>query len=594
MEVRLVQLSAYGNEQFRMSERECVIGREPSCHLRPDHGRVSKRHCRLYWQGIRLFVEDINSADGTLVNGDRIVVPTELHDGDELCAGPVHYLVMIAPADEMAGRDASWVARAIKARQGLQPAASPSDSNIPLSPAMRTARSILDRLAHDHEHGHEAEHPPHEEAPPPSRHGLSIEDQDGIALARILDRDLIDEEDIRRVTQQLEALVLAGKVRIALDFRNVEHCSSQALSTVLRVYDRCRTEGGALKVCTVQPAVAQLFFMTDLHKHIEIFPDTRPALESVWPQPSPEQAESPADDASFGTQAPDPTAGAPCVRLIVAVGKAKGRAIEIKGRRFVIGRDARCQLRPNSETISRIHAIIERRDDKVFVRDYGTKNGTILAGRTLRGEEAEAHDGDSLQVGVLGFSLQILPVNGSSPPTDDDILASWLLDQAASANPDAPTALLIPTLQGAGASPGQSTPDDQPAESYDPDSAHTDPELSTNALACEVVRGVLVARIRESFLDDESTVGPLRYDLQTFFDKPLPRRVVLSMEHVNYLSSRAVGALLAFFQHLDREHGAMRVCCVSPKVLPVLDSMRLPKLVDLYASVEEAIDDPWI
>ncbi|WP_152051322.1 FHA domain-containing protein [Tautonia marina] len=591
MEVRLVQLSAYGNEQFRMTERECVIGREPSCHLRPDHGRVSKRHCRLYWQGIRLFVEDINSADGTLVNGDRILVPTELHDGDELCAGPVHYLVMIADADEMAQRDASWVARAVKARQKLQPAASPSDSSIPLSPAMRTARSILDRIAHEHEQEHEGEHP-HEHAPPPNQHGLSIEDQDGIALARILDRDLIDEQDIRRVTQQLEELILAGKVRIALDFRNVEHCSSQALSTVLRVYDRCRTEGGALKVCTVQPAVAQLFFMTDLHKHIEIFPDTRPALESVWPQPSPQDAESTSADSSFGTLAPDPTAGAPCVRLIVAVGKAKGRAIEVKGRRFVIGRDARCQLRPNSETISRIHAIIERRDGKVFVRDYGTKNGTILAGRTLRGEEAEAHDGDSLQVGVLGFSLQILPVTGTAPPTDDDILTSWLRDQASSANPDAPTALLIPTVQGA--SSNLSPPDDQEDDTNDPDASHADPNLSTNALACEIVRGVLVARIRESLLDDESTVGPLRYDLQTFFDKPLPRRVVLSMEHVNYLSSRAVGALLAFFQHLDREHGAMRVCCVSPKVLPVLDSMRLPKLVDLYASVEEAIDDPWI
>lgn len=586
MEVRLVQLGAYGNHQFCMVERECVIGREPSCHLRPDHGRVSKRHCRLYWQGSRLLVEDINSADGTLVNGDRIHAPTELHDGDELCVGPVHYLAMIADEADMSARDASWVAQAVRERHGLQPAMSPSDSNIPLSPAMQTARSILDRISHIGEE-------PHEHAAPP-RHGLEIESLDGIALARILDRDLIDEDDIRRVAHQLEELITAGEVRIALDFRHVEHCSSQALSTVLRVYERCKTGGGALKVCTVQPPVAKLFFMTDLHKHIEIFPETGPALESVWPLPSKTREDEESDSGEGWPMAPVDAPADPLVRLIVEVGKARGKAIEVKARRFVIGRDARCQLRPNSETVSRIHAIIERRVGKVFVRDYGTKNGTILAGRTLLGEEAEAQDGDSLQVGVLGFSLQILSQTGMPGRTDDDTLASWLIDQASSADPEAPTAFLIPTLPGPASEASPSASKTTEAPNADLDAAHADPELSTNALACEVVRGVLVARIRESFLDDESTVGPLRYEFQAFFDKPLPRRVVLSLEHVNYLSSRAVGVLLAFFQHLDRENGSMRVCCVSPKIRDVLDSMRLSNIVELYASVEEAVDDPWI
>jgi anti-anti-sigma factor len=583
MEVRLVQLGAYGNQQHRVSGREYVIGREPSCDLRPDHGRVSKRHCRLFWRGPRLMAEDINSADGTSINGERIHAPSELRDGDELGVGPVHYLVMIGEESELDGRTPAWIAQTIKARRPGGLAASGSDSNIVVSPAMETARLILGRMAHEGEEPHE----PHHDAPP-IRHGVEVEDQHGIALARILDRDLIDEDDIRRVAHQLEELASSGKVRIALDFRNVEHCSSQALGAVLRVFERCKSGGGVLKVCTVQPAVAQLFFMTDLYKHIEMFPDTEPALESVWPRPKPAETE-PDEDSTLPAAGESMAApGAPCVRLIVARGRAQGQAIEIKGKRFVIGRDPRCQLRPNSETVSRVHAIIEIRDGKVFVRDYGTKNGTIIAGRTLRGEEAEAHDGDSLQVGILGFSVQILPRVGMPSPADDEALASWLIDQAASSNPDAPTALLIPTRTEA---------DDQPASDIPPDEEprhHDNPELSTNALACEVARGVLVARIRDSFLDDEASVGPLRYELQTFFDKPLPRRVVLNLEHVDYLSSRAVGVILAFFQHLERENGALRVCCVAPKILPVLDSMRLPKLVDLYPSVEEAVNDPWI
>src|SRR5690242_15234477 len=81
-------------------------------------------------------------------------------------------------------------------------------------------------------------------------------------------------------------------------------------------------------------------------------------------------------------------AGAPGrVRLIVASGKAAGRAIEVAGPIFRIGRDATCDLRPNNPTVSREHAVIEWRGRTVYVRDLGTTNGTIDNGRALRGEE---------------------------------------------------------------------------------------------------------------------------------------------------------------------------------------------------------------
>jgi anti-anti-sigma factor len=102
-------------------------------------------------------------------------------------------------------------------------------------------------------------------------------------------------------------------------------------------------------------------------------------------------------------------------------------------------------------------------------------------------------------------------------------------------------------------------------------------------LGYEVVNGVLVITVPQGELDDELTVGPFRHNLHTLLDHPVPRRVVLDLENIHYLSSRAVGVILAYFQRLDREGGALRVACVSPK-----------KLIDLYASVEEAVSDPWI
>ena len=578
MDIELVQLGKYGRQHHRISGGECVIGREPSCDIRPDHGRVSKRHCRLYRDHGRFYVEDFNSADGTIVNGQRIMTPTPLEDGDELRVGPVAYLVMAGEAEELSSRDDDWVAQTVKNQQGTVRVGSASDSNVIVSPAMETARAILDRIgAEETGHATGAERKP--------RHGLEVDEEAGVAVARILDRDLIEEMDIRRLSHQLDELIASGRNRIALDFSNVEHCSSQALSNVVQAFERCRAAGGALKLCTVQPPVAELLRMTNLFRMIEIFPETEPALESTWPQPSASGAGSgaleqiediePAFEASASANLPE-------VRLIVEVGKARGKAIEVTGRRFVIGRDARCQLRPNSETISRVHAIIERREAGVFVRDYGTKNGTLVGGRLLLGEEARASDGDQLQVGILRFKMQIRAAGNLPSAGGDDALAAWLLDQRESTDAEAPTALLIPTLENlASAEPPKVDP-------------HADPSISNAALACEVVNGVLVARIRSSYLDDEATVGPLRYELQTFFDKTLPRRVVLSLEHVDYLSSRAVGVILSFFQHLDREHGALRVCSVSPKILEVLDAMRLPKLVDLYPTAEEAVSDPWI
>ena len=95
------------------------------------------------------------------------------------------------------------------------------------------------------------------------------------------------------------------------------------------------------------------------------------------------------------------------VRLTLEVGKAKGRVVEVGGPRFLIGRDERCQLRPNSNAISRLHAAIDQREGRVFIRDFGSASGTTLNGRELHDEEAEAFHGDRLQIDVLLFTISI-------------------------------------------------------------------------------------------------------------------------------------------------------------------------------------------
>jgi stage II sporulation protein AA (anti-sigma F factor antagonist) len=114
------------------------------------------------------------------------------------------------------------------------------------------------------------------------------------------------------------------------------------------------------------------------------------------------------------------------------------------------------------------------------------------------------------------------------------------------------------------------------------------------AITCHQVDNVTVVTLLSSDLNEEETVSPVRYELRTLLEQEeLPERTVIDLGNTKFLSSRAVGVLLAHYQALDRQGCSMRVCNVSKAIQPVLDQMRLSRLVDIYPTLEEAIDDPW-
>jgi hypothetical protein len=64
-----------------------VIGRSPSSDIVINEPFVSSNHARLTLQGPALVIEDLNSTNGTLVNGREIVEPITLRDGDDVQIG---------------------------------------------------------------------------------------------------------------------------------------------------------------------------------------------------------------------------------------------------------------------------------------------------------------------------------------------------------------------------------------------------------------------------------------------------------------------------------------------------------------------------
>lgn len=104
------------------------------------------------------------------------------------------------------------------------------------------------------------------------------------------------------------------------------------------------------------------------------------------------------------------------LNLVVASGVHEGKAIPVNVPQFVIGRDPQCQLRPASPSISKRHCAITVRGQQVFIRDFGSTNGTFVNDKLVEGE-VELKDGDRLKVGPLDFKvgLQTTPVAPAKP-----------------------------------------------------------------------------------------------------------------------------------------------------------------------------------
>lgn len=64
-----------------------VVGRSPSSDIVIDEPYVSATHARFTLQGPALVIEDLNSTNGTLVNGRPIDQPVTLRESDEIQIG---------------------------------------------------------------------------------------------------------------------------------------------------------------------------------------------------------------------------------------------------------------------------------------------------------------------------------------------------------------------------------------------------------------------------------------------------------------------------------------------------------------------------
>lgn len=88
-------------EEFAFTEPTvCIVGRAVDCHPRiVGDGLVSRHHCRVVIDPPHVWVSDLNSSNGTYVNGCKVSgdpkAATALENGDELELGLMSLRVKI-------------------------------------------------------------------------------------------------------------------------------------------------------------------------------------------------------------------------------------------------------------------------------------------------------------------------------------------------------------------------------------------------------------------------------------------------------------------------------------------------------------------
>ena len=80
--IRLVIKDSEGGEASCPVLSEVLIGRSTECHIRLNNRGVSRKHARIFIKDATHFIEDLQTANGTRVNGELISKITPIRPGD--------------------------------------------------------------------------------------------------------------------------------------------------------------------------------------------------------------------------------------------------------------------------------------------------------------------------------------------------------------------------------------------------------------------------------------------------------------------------------------------------------------------------------
>ncbi len=120
--VLIAREGQFDGQQWTIDQDEFVIGRGSDCHVILPERQVSRYHAKIWFENGRYLLEDLDSKNGTHLNGSPVEGKVALQDGDEISIALAVKLVFV-------GTDATLPLTFDPPRQ---------EGNLVIDPAQRT------------------------------------------------------------------------------------------------------------------------------------------------------------------------------------------------------------------------------------------------------------------------------------------------------------------------------------------------------------------------------------------------------------------------------------------------------------------------
>lgn len=98
----------------KLQRSQATLGRAFGCNVRIPASDISRLHCRLHVENGLVMVEDLESVNGTFVNGTRVRDTEIVRPGDRLSLGSLTFVVEYEPSPEALERLGGEVAEAVE------------------------------------------------------------------------------------------------------------------------------------------------------------------------------------------------------------------------------------------------------------------------------------------------------------------------------------------------------------------------------------------------------------------------------------------------------------------------------------------------
>lgn len=110
---------------------------------------------------------------------------------------------------------------------------------------------------------------------------LRVLEQKGIVTIEFIDRNILDEANIKQIGEEISQIVDAQvQPKILISFANVDHLSSSALGTLITINNKITSKDGQLRLADIDEQIHQIFVITKLNRLFQIHETSEQAMQS--------------------------------------------------------------------------------------------------------------------------------------------------------------------------------------------------------------------------------------------------------------------------------------------------------------------------